>query len=304
MSDEFDGSIDEFTEWFLQNRRANKSQESRDQEQQVRDNVFKYMLNIGPLRRSLLKAVKNEDFDYEFIVNEEIPFGYMFGQSLDGQVDEWRSTSTNPDIKEAEAVALRALTDIYIYQTKNDLHNAMSLCQSPIEAIMLAALITVNAKQNRTLVLGGPHRRWPYTMVHKAGNSSAAIKITPQAALDDYTVDFLLEYQVVHVDYPPDAMAPAFGDIQMIVKPEMAIYERIRKRLIVECDGHDFHEKTKEQAARDKRRDRTLQALGYKVFRFTGSEVYKDAIACAKEVFTGFIIDTGTSEPAGPPREA
>jgi very-short-patch-repair endonuclease len=42
---------------------------------------------------------------------------------------------------------------------------------------------------------------------------------------------------------------------------------------IVECDGHDFHEKTKEQAARDKK-------------RFTGSEVFRNAAACADEVVT------------------
>lgn len=45
---------------------------------------------------------------------------------------------------------------------------------------------------------------------------------------------------------------------------------------IVECDGHDFHEKTKEQAARDKKRDRYLQGRGYKVFRFTGSEIWRN----------------------------
>ncbi len=55
-------------------------------------------------------------------------------------------------------------------------------------------------------------------------------------------------------------------------------------RLVIECDGHDFHEKTKEQAARDKRRDRFLQQSGYRVLRFTGSEIYRDAHACVQEV--------------------
>lgn len=54
--------------------------------------------------------------------------------------------------------------------------------------------------------------------------------------------------------------------------------------VIVECDGHDFHEKTKEQASRDKERDRTLQQLGYNVFRFSGSDIWKDVMACANEV--------------------
>ena len=49
----------------------------------------------------------------------------------------------------------------------------------------------------------------------------------------------------------------------------------------VECDGHDFHEKTKEQAARDKRRDRALVLGGLRaVFRFTGSEVWNHPMKC------------------------
>lgn len=55
-------------------------------------------------------------------------------------------------------------------------------------------------------------------------------------------------------------------------------------KIVVECDGHDFHEKTKQQATRDKRRDRDMLAAGYNVLRFTGQEVWKDPLACAKEV--------------------
>lgn len=53
---------------------------------------------------------------------------------------------------------------------------------------------------------------------------------------------------------------------------------------VVECDGHDFHERTKEQAARDRSRDRRLQEAGFRVFRFTGSELYRDPLGCAVEV--------------------
>jgi very-short-patch-repair endonuclease len=54
--------------------------------------------------------------------------------------------------------------------------------------------------------------------------------------------------------------------------------------VIIECDGHDFHERTKEQAQRDKLRDRELQQEGYCVLRFTGSEIWRDAWACAQQV--------------------
>lgn len=54
-------------------------------------------------------------------------------------------------------------------------------------------------------------------------------------------------------------------------------------RLVIECDGHDFHERTKEQAARDRSRDRALQASGYTIMRFTGSELYRDPTKCVRE---------------------
>lgn len=50
---------------------------------------------------------------------------------------------------------------------------------------------------------------------------------------------------------------------------------------VVECDGHDFHDRTKEQAARDKARDRHMAEVGLPVLRFTGSEIFKDANQCA-----------------------
>jgi very-short-patch-repair endonuclease len=54
--------------------------------------------------------------------------------------------------------------------------------------------------------------------------------------------------------------------------------------IAVECDGHAFHERTKEQAGRDKSRDRALQTAGLRVFRFTGSEIWRDPIKCARDI--------------------
>lgn len=54
--------------------------------------------------------------------------------------------------------------------------------------------------------------------------------------------------------------------------------------IVVECDGHEFHERTKEQAAHDKSRDRFLQTEGLKVLRFTGSEIWNKTYDCANEI--------------------
>lgn len=56
------------------------------------------------------------------------------------------------------------------------------------------------------------------------------------------------------------------------------------KAIVVECDGHDFHERTKEQAERDRSRDRRLQEAGYFVFRFTGRELFRDPFKCVEQV--------------------
>lgn len=62
-------------------------------------------------------------------------------------------------------------------------------------------------------------------------------------------------------------------------------YQDYPTRIIVECDGHNFHERTKEQAQKDRAKDRDWQNAGYRVMRFTGSEIYRDAFKCAREVF-------------------
>jgi len=58
-----------------------------------------------------------------------------------------------------------------------------------------------------------------------------------------------------------------------------------RLEIVVECDGHDYHERTKQQASSDKKRDRCMTGLGYTVLRFTGSDIYKDPMKCAEEVY-------------------
>lgn len=54
--------------------------------------------------------------------------------------------------------------------------------------------------------------------------------------------------------------------------------------LAIECDGHEFHERTPGQAARDRSRDRRLQEAGITVMRFTGSELHRNAWGCFAEV--------------------
>ena len=62
-------------------------------------------------------------------------------------------------------------------------------------------------------------------------------------------------------------------------------YELVKDiKLAIELDGHEFHEKTKEQVKKDKEKDRWLTLNGYTVIRFTGSEIYNSIETCIKQV--------------------
>lgn len=60
--------------------------------------------------------------------------------------------------------------------------------------------------------------------------------------------------------------------------------------VIVELDGHDFHDKDKKQRAYEKARDRYLTRVGYKVLHFTGSELVKDPYLTVLETFVALDI--------------
>ena len=53
------------------------------------------------------------------------------------------------------------------------------------------------------------------------------------------------------------------------------LVEANRQKIIVEYDGRAFH-----SAKKDAARDRELQLEGYRIIRFTGSELYHDAAHC------------------------
>ncbi len=95
----------------------------------------------------------------------------------------------------------------------------------------------------------------------------------------------------VYVDdrfYPCSACAaqPTIQLAGRVIRPDFAFAwtadEHLTK-IIVELDGHDFHERTPEQAQSDKSRDRELQSLGWMVLRYTGREVLRAPVECLHE---------------------
>ena len=49
--------------------------------------------------------------------------------------------------------------------------------------------------------------------------------------------------------------------------------------VLIELDGHDFHEKTKEQVIYRNKRDRILEKYGF-VYHISGSEIYNNISDC------------------------
>jgi very-short-patch-repair endonuclease len=70
--------------------------------------------------------------------------------------------------------------------------------------------------------------------------------------------------------------------------------------LAVECDGHEFHSRTKEQAANDRSRDRSLLTNGIRVVRFTGSEIWRDPKACVEQAMAVIDADVDVVDPIKP----
>lgn len=56
--------------------------------------------------------------------------------------------------------------------------------------------------------------------------------------------------------------------------------------IVIEIDGHTFHEKTKDQVTNRNQRDRDLQALGATIFHFSYDELTSEPLRCAGDVLS------------------
>lgn len=132
--------------------------------------------------------------------------------------------------------------------------------ESPIERLLLAAFLCRGLKDEPpedkyeisnvdmgTFVESGRHKNY----------RDGCLLVFPQQKFGDYRLDFLVYSRS---------------------------YQGTEVMAAVECDGHDYHERTKEQARRDKARDRFLTGEGLVVIRFTGSEIYRDPSECVHEI--------------------
>ncbi len=153
---------------------------------------------------------------------------------------------------ELHRAALRATVLRQAAFVSNDLELAVAVCDSPLERAFLYAFTIVGWD-----LCDGVLVRTEATASGLLATRGAWVEIQPQAQIEPDRVDFLL------------AMRIRSGDDDRAA------------RMVVECDGHEWHERTREQANRDRARDRRIQSTDLAVFRYTGSELWADVFDAA-----------------------
>lgn len=150
---------------------------------------------------------------------------------------------------------------------KKEITELLNLCESPVEQILLAALYEYwQADANTTLNRIQCHLAANYPAWDGIFLACAEPQRSPETALTDNIYRADLYIFITRFRHNLDKTWPEFG------------------RLVVEVDGHDYHERTKAQASYDKKRDRDLILEGYRVIRFSGSDVYNHPHECAEDI--------------------
>jgi very-short-patch-repair endonuclease len=155
------------------------------------------------------------------------------------------------EMKQVFAAYADEIADLAKSDFNEKIERVGSRCESPIELMFLGAFIVELAEDS-------PDLRVDFLNIdHCIHYHEKSCCFIAQADLGQYRTDFFIE---------------------------MAFNRNVWLRVAIECDGHEFHERTKEQARRDRRRDRWMQLNGIAIFRFTGSELWKDAKDCAQQI--------------------
>jgi len=137
----------------------------------------------------------------------------------------------------------------------------VQFCESPIERKLIEAMTPVFGDFENICVRVIPLAPMEYSILTQLPDGGAYL--IPQAVIEDSDIDDEWSYRI---------------DLLMVCGRE-AIH---RHAFAIECDGHEWHEKTKEQVARDKLRDRRLVMVGITPIRFSGSEIHRDAASCVE----------------------
>jgi hypothetical protein len=126
-----------------------------------------------------------------------------------------------------------------------ELYRGISKTESPLEAAFVATFMALEDCEPHLIALRAQH----------------AVEVEGRG----YRLDFVFEPH-------------QYGSFESLIGPQCP-------KIALELDGHDFHEKTKEQVTERNRRDRDLQADGWTVLHVSGSEFNADPEKVTREVY-------------------
>ena len=167
---------------------------------------------------------------------------------FEADAEAWPATGRNArESEQWQAEASRRLNRRFDGIT-DDLFLVTEMVESPIEAMFGAGVVLFgNDGYNDIQFSFSPETRF---------DPDWGTNFAPQVTVAEYRADFLFK----------------------------VCFEGSFRMLAVECDGHDYHERTADQAARDRSRDRRLLTNGVHVLRFTGREIVRDIEACIDDL--------------------
>ena len=157
------------------------------------------------------------------------------------------------------------------------------LCESPMEQIFLFHILNYEPYRFEDCSVG----------IDVADRKPVIVCRHWDSDFYGFSVKIIVQHELAKDDgkgkYRTDFLFEIFRDAEIKTKNELGLIETERMaevfaRIILEVDGHEFHEKTKEQAIRDKSRDRFITRKGFPIFRFTGSEIFNQPHQIAKEI--------------------
>jgi hypothetical protein len=84
-------------------------------------------------------------------------------------------------------------------------------------------------------------------------------------------------------------LQPEFPNLKIdnkSIRPDILVWCPGNKKikLIVECDGFQFHS-SKDSFINDRKRDSLLQLKGYDVIRYSGSEIFRDPVSVSEDLY-------------------
>ncbi len=152
-----------------------------------------------------------------------------------------------------------------------------SWCESPLEHYVLVAFLhrlTERGNSYEAIEATVPYINCPHYDVPVTGPIN--LRIYPQRAIERARKPSKHRPEGIPVYMRADFLFElvCLGDAEL--RP---------KAIVVEIDGHEFHERTQEQARRDRSRDRFLTASRTPFLRYTGREINANPANAVDEVW-------------------